>query len=145
MQYFSHKSSKTECLKQNSTLNCATDFQSQWSRKISTRIAYKWQTFTLKLPKTSEEEEQWLREETWKAIEKRKMIHDKIHNTKSERRKSKLRLEYKMKDREVKRITRESFLTAKKNTNKRRHQVVAVKSKRSETIKGKNSRLKGLA
>ena len=29
--------------------------------------------------------------------------HDKIHNTKSERRKSKLRLEYKMKDREVER------------------------------------------
>ena len=37
-------------------------------------------TFTQKLPKTCEREEQWLREETWKAIEKRKMIHDKIHS-----------------------------------------------------------------
>lgn len=35
------------------------------------------------------------------------MIHAKIHNTKSERRKSKLRLKYKMKDREVKRIATE--------------------------------------
>ena len=68
-----------------------------------------------------------------------------------------LRLEYKMKDREVKRraterrfaqkkytengITREPYLTAKKITNKRRNQVATVKSKRSETIKGKNSRL----
>ena len=35
------------------------------------------------------------------------MIYDKIHSTKSERRKNKLRVEYKTKDREVKRRTRE--------------------------------------
>ena len=34
------------------------------------------------------------------------MIHDKIHGTKSERIKSKLRVEYKLKDREVKRRAR---------------------------------------
>ena len=35
------------------------------------------------------------------------MIHDKIHSTISERRKNKLRLEYKTEDREVKRRARE--------------------------------------
>ena len=38
---------------------------------------------------------------------KRQMIHDKIHSTKSERRKNKLRVEYNTKDREVKRTARE--------------------------------------
>ena len=107
----------------------------------------------------------WLREETWEAIDQRQMIHNEIQSTKSERRKSKLRLEYKMKDREVKhraredkRVwleqtgheaekyaengrTRELYQTAKKITNKRRCQVATVKNKRGEIIKDKNARL----
>ena len=59
------------------------------------------------LGRAKKENKQWLREETWKAIDQRQMIHDKIHNTKSDGRKSKLRLEYKTKDREVKRTARE--------------------------------------
>lgn len=59
------------------------------------------------LGRVKKKNKQWLREETWKAIDQRQMIHDKIHSTKSERRKSKLRLEYKMKDKEVKRRARE--------------------------------------
>ena len=59
------------------------------------------------LGRTKKETKQWLREETWKAIDERQMIHDKIHSTKSERRKNKLRVEYNTKDREVKRTARE--------------------------------------
>ena len=59
------------------------------------------------LSQVKKKNRQWLREETWKAIDRRQMIHGKIHSTKSERRKNKLRLEYKMKDREVKRRARE--------------------------------------
>ena len=59
------------------------------------------------LDRTKKEIKQWLREETWKAIDQRQMIHDKIHSTKSERRKNKLRVEYKTKDREVKRRAKE--------------------------------------
>ena len=59
------------------------------------------------LGRAKKKNKQWLREETWRAIDQRQMIHDKIHSTKSERRKSKLRLEYKMKNREVKRRARE--------------------------------------
>ena len=51
------------------------------------------------LARTKKKNKQWLREETWKAIDQRQMIHGKIHSTKSERRKSKLRLKYKMKNR----------------------------------------------
>ena len=59
------------------------------------------------LGRTEKKNKQWLREETWKAIDQRQMIHDKIHSTKSERRKNKLRVEYNTKDREVKRTARE--------------------------------------
>ena len=93
------------------------------------------------------------------------MIHDKIHSTKSERRKNKLRVEYKTKDREVKhraredkRVwldrmgdeiekyaengrTRELYQTAKKITNNRQRRVAAVKNRRGEIIKDKNARL----
>lgn len=51
------------------------------------------------LGRVKKKNKQWLKEETWKAIDQRQMIHDKIHSTKSERRKSKLRLENKLKDR----------------------------------------------
>ena len=78
------------------------------------------------------------------------MIYDKIHSTKSERRKNKLRVEHKTKDREVKRRaredkrvwldrmgdeiekyaengrTRELYQTAKKITNNRERQVAAL-------------------
>ena len=102
------------------------------------------------LGRTEKKNKQWLREETWKAIDQRQMIHDKIHSTKSERRKNKLRVEHKTKDREVKRRaredkrvwldrmgdeiekyaengrTRELYQTAKKITNNRERQVAAV-------------------
>ena len=52
--------------------------------------------------RTKKKNKQWLMEETWKAIDQQQMIHDKIHCTKSERRKIKLQLEYKMKNTEVK-------------------------------------------
>ena len=42
------------------------------------------------LGQTKKENTQWLREETWKAIDQRQMIHGKIHSTKSERRKNRL-------------------------------------------------------
>ena len=95
------------------------------------------------LGRAKRKNKQWPREETWEAIDQRQMIHNKIQSTKSERRKSKLRLEYKMKHREVKRRaredkrvwleqmgheaekyaenrrTRELYQTAKKITNKR--------------------------
>ena len=116
------------------------------------------------LGRVKKKNKQWLREETWKAIEQRQMIHDK-HGTKSERIKSKLRVEYKLKDREVKRRAREGkrawleqlgnetekyaengrnrklYQTAKKITNKRQRQVAAIKNKRGDTIKDKNARL----
>lgn len=57
-----------------------------------------------------------------------------------------------MKDRGVKREAREDkrdwtelYRTAKKITNKRRHQVATVKIKRSDIIIGKNARLERLA
>ena len=117
------------------------------------------------LGRVKKKNKQWLREETREAIDQRQMIHNKIQSTKSERRKSKLRLEYKMKYREVKRRaredkrvwleqtgheaekyaengrTRELYQTAKKITNKRRCQVATVKNKRGEIIKDKNARL----
>ena len=117
------------------------------------------------LGRTKKENKQWLREQTWKAIDQRQMIHDKIHSTKSERRKNKLRVEYMTKDREVKcraredkRVwldrmgdelekyaengrTRELYQTAKKITNSRQRQVAAVKNKRGEIIKDKNAGL----
>ena len=117
------------------------------------------------LGRVKKKNKQWLREETWKEIDQRQMIHDKIHCTKSERIKSKLRVEYKVKDREVKRRAkedkrawleqlgneaekyaengrnRELYQTAKKITNKRQRQVAAIKNKRGETIKDKNARL----
>ena len=117
------------------------------------------------LGRVKKKNKQWLREETWKEIGQRQMIHDKIHCTKSERIKSKLRVEYKLKDREVKRRAkedkrawlqqlgneaekyaengrnRELYQTAKKITNKRQRQVAAIKNKRGETIKDKNARL----
>ena len=117
------------------------------------------------LGRTKKENKQWLSEETWKAIDQRQMIHhDKIHSTKSEKRKNKLRVEYKMKDREVKRRaredkrvwldrmgdeiekyaengrTRELYQTVKKITNNRQRQVAAVKNKRGEIIKDKHGR-----
>ena len=117
------------------------------------------------LGRTKKETNKWLREETWKAIDQRQMIHDKIHSTKSERRKNKLRVEYKTKDRAVKRRAREDkrvwldrmgdeiekyaengrtrqlYQTAKKITNNRQRQVAAVKNKMGEIIKNKNARL----
>ena len=87
----------------------------------------------------------------------------KIHRTKSERIKGKLRLEYALKDREVKcraredrRIwlekigceteksavkgrTRELYHAARKITNKKHRQVVTVKNKKGEVIKDKNA------
>ena len=106
-----------------------------------------------------------MREKTWKAIDQRQKIHYKIHSTKSERRKSRLLLDYKTKDREVRRRaredkrvcleqmgsevekyaengrTRELYQTAKKITNKRRCQVETVKNKRGEIGKDENARL----
>ena len=117
------------------------------------------------LGRTEKKNKQWLREETWKAIDQRQMVHDKIHSTKSERRKNKLRVEYKTKDREGKRRaredkrvwldwmgdeiekyaetgrTRELYQTAKKISNNRQRQVAAVKKNRGEIIKDKNARL----
>ena len=65
------------------------------------------QTAEKVLGRVKKKNKQWLREETWKAIDQRQMIHDKIHSTKSESRKSKLRIEYKRKNREVKCRARE--------------------------------------
>jgi len=102
-----------------------------------------------------------LREDTWKAIEQRQKIHDKIHSIKSERIKGKLRVEYTLKDREVKRraredrmiwlekigceaeksaekgSTREPYQAVRKITNKKHRQVAAVKNKKGEVIKDK--------
>lgn len=170
MQDLTHKSSQTKCSKQSSASNCTTDLQYERSKKISTRTADKMEkvykeTAEKVLGRVKKKNKQWLREETWKAIDQRQMIHDKVHSTKSERRKSKLRLEYKMKDREVKRRaredkrfwleqmgneaekysengrTRELYQTTKKITNKRRRQVATVKNKRGEIIKDQNARL----
>ena len=55
------------------------------------------------LDRVNKKNKQRLREEIFKAIDQREMIHNKIHSTKFKRRKSKRRLEYKMKERVVKR------------------------------------------
>ena len=123
---------------------------------------------TAEKEKLKKKNKQWLREETWKAIDQRQMIHDKIHSTKSERIKITLRVEYKLKDREVKRRAREDkqvwleqlgnetekyaengrnrelYQTAKKITHKRQRQVAAIKNKRGEKIKDKNDLKDGL-
>nr|KAG5694275.1 hypothetical protein BaRGS_031993 [Batillaria attramentaria] len=107
----------------------------------------------------------WLTEETWTAVEKRQKINEKIHSTLSERVKKKLRLEYMMKDREVKRRAREDrrrwlenigneaeqsaergrtkelYQAAKKITNKRRQQSTAVKDKKGEILTGRTAQL----
>ena len=49
--------------------------------KVYTATAEKFQG------RTKKKNKKWLREETRKAIDQRQMIHDKIHCTKSERRK----------------------------------------------------------
>ncbi|XP_068739487.1 craniofacial development protein 2-like [Montipora capricornis] len=49
---------------------------------------------------------QWLRDDTWRAIEERRQIGNKM-STRSERVKGRLRIEYRVKDREVKRRARE--------------------------------------
>ena len=91
------------------------------------------------------------------------MTNYTVRNQRGE--KSKLRLEYKTKNREVKRRAREDkrvwleqlgdeaekhaeigrtrklYQTAKKITNNRRRQVAAVKNKRGEIIRDKNARL----
>jgi len=42
------------------------------------------------LGQAKKKNKQWLKEETWKGIDQRQMIHDKIRSMKSERRKGKL-------------------------------------------------------
>ena len=102
------------------------------------------------LGRVKKKNKQWLREETWKAIDQRQMIHDKIHGTKDR--------EVKRRAREDKRAwleqlgnetekyaengrNRELYQTTKKITDKRQRQVAAIKNKRGETIKDKNARL----
>ena len=117
------------------------------------------------LGRVKKRSKQWLRDDTWRAIEERRQIGNKIDSTRSERVKGRLRIEYRLKDREVKRRaredkrhwteeiakeaersaekgrTRELYQAARRLTNKKMRQAAAVKDKHGEVIKDKEVRL----
>jgi len=103
------------------------------------------------LGRVKKRSKQWLRDDTWRAIEERRQIGNRIDSTRSERVKGRLRVEYRLKDREVKRRaredkrhwteeiakeaersakkgrTRELYQATRRLTNKKMRQAAAVK------------------
>ena len=57
--------------------------------------------------KTKKQSKQWIKEGTWKRVEERNVIKEKLESAKYDRLKERLNMDYIAKDREVKRSARE--------------------------------------